>query len=805
MKRSAVKFFVAGVALLATIAVALGQEQSRDLFLARSSTPPGLPVYTGSHALIIGINKYPNLPNKNLNFAVNDAQEFAKVLTDSYGFKASDVKILTDGDATLANIRAAITDLANPGNIHADDRILIYFSGHGQTVKDQSGNDLGFLIPSDGKVDLDRPKLNDFKQTCLPMQFVWDTLDPSPAKHIAVIADACFSGLLTKSKGLGANELSGYLTRTARQVVSAGGKGEETWESPEYGHGVFTYNLIQELKKRAQTSSIFTMEELFASIQTPVMEMSKSRQVPQFRNVLDTEGQMLFFPTGGNAVVADDTDKPDDHAQPIVTTATLVIHTKPDGAQVTIDGADGGTTPLTKTIPILDKNSVHVKVALDGYETSEQDVQLSAKRDTKVDFKLKKVKASPTKSKTARLSITSDPPGATVFIDRVPKGTTPYTLEVDTKRPVSMKVKVSLAGYDSAEQSATVDPATDGSVNLSLTKTAAPITTPPLVLTQIGTINADSPAQEIKFSPDGKQLAVKEARLSADGGRIAAENYNIIDIASGQLAKHEEEDKNSYVRLSDDWKHLIFISLLQNGSKSWASILVEDADTGSSGRVLSADMGRCTGLNYAWSDGKTVIICGRSPDGNAAIAIVRVGSGRSDTFITPGVITQAVASADGSVVAAFREGLPGQPVAVNLVLMKGSKHTDQNQIPISDSDAGLQLSMAPDGNAVALRTGRRLGNGSVQIKGLRVYDARSGAMRFQSSPVKDLMFAKDGSRLLGWTTLDGGSIEMFDAMSGNSLGTQKSPQIWLSSDGKLAATQDPTTHVITVSNVQILK
>ncbi len=797
------------VALVSTMAVALGQEQSRDLFLARSSTPPGLPVYTGSHALIIGINKYPNLPNKNLSFAVNDAQEFAKLLTDSYGFKPSDVKVLTDGDATLANVRAAITELANPGNVHADDRILIYFSGHGQTVKDQSGNDLGFLIPSDGKVDLDRPKLNDFKQTCLPMQFVWDTLDPSPAKHIAVIADACFSGLLTKSKGLGANELSGYLTRTARQVVSAGGKGEETWESPEFNHGIFTYNLIQELKKRSQTSSIFTMQELFASIQTPVMEMSKSRQVPQFRNVLDTEGQMLFFPTGGTPPPDSDTDtnQQNQHNQTVVSTATLIIHTKPDGAAVTIDGADGGTTPVTKTIPVLDKSSVHVKVALNGYETSEQDVKLSTTRDTKVDFKLKKIRSSTPKptNKTARLSITSDPPGATVYIDGVQKGKTPYTLEVDTKRSMSVTVKVALAGYDPAEQSATIDPATDGSVNLDLTKAAAPIATPPFALTQIGTINVDSPAQEIKFSPDGKQLAVKEARLSADGGRIASENYNIFDITSGQLAKHEEEDNNSYVRLADDWKHLIFISLLQNGSKSWASILVEDADTGSSGRVLSADMGRCTGLNYAWSDGKTVIICGRSPDGKAAIAIVRVGSGRSDTFMTPGVITQAIASADGSVVAAFREGLPGQPVSVNLVLMKGSKHTDQNQIPINDSDAGLQLAMTPDGNSVALRTGRRLGNGSVQIKGLRVYDGKTGTMRFQSSPVKALTFAKDGSRLLGWTTLDGGSIEMFDANSGASFGTQKSPQIWLSPDGKLAATQDPTTHVVTVSTVQILK
>ncbi|MBC8066485.1 MAG: caspase family protein, partial [Chlorobia bacterium] len=84
-----------------------------------------MPVYTGSHALIVGINKYPNLPKSvQLKFAVNDAEGMRQTLVDYFGFPADNVTVLTDEKATLKGIEDALDDLSDRGKVRPDDRIL---------------------------------------------------------------------------------------------------------------------------------------------------------------------------------------------------------------------------------------------------------------------------------------------------------------------------------------------------------------------------------------------------------------------------------------------------------------------------------------------------------------------------------------------------------------------------------------------------------------------------------------------------------------------------------------------------------
>src|ERR1044072_103383 len=152
-----------------------GGEGSKDLVMTRSAEPSGKGLYTNSHALIIGINSYPDLPkNLQLKFAVADATALRDTLVANYGFNQSSVTMLTNEKATLANIRRELSQLASSRKVDADDRILIYFSGHGQTVKLPTGGEMGFLIPYDAKIDLNDP--NDaapYLETCLPMKQVW--------------------------------------------------------------------------------------------------------------------------------------------------------------------------------------------------------------------------------------------------------------------------------------------------------------------------------------------------------------------------------------------------------------------------------------------------------------------------------------------------------------------------------------------------------------------------------------------------------------------------------------------------------
>jgi hypothetical protein len=790
--RNVVGGFVAiGVAMPPLLGVT---QQSKDLVLARSDDPAGLPVYSGSHALIVGVNKYPNLPkNVQLNYAVNDAQGIRDILVQSYGFAASDVKVLADEEATLDNIRKALKEFSNPGKVKADDRVLIYFSGHGQTLKDGKGADRGFLVPTDAKVSLEDPKLDAFERTCLPMQEVWDRVDPSPAKHIAVIADACFSGLLTKPRSIAPEyALSAYLTMPARQAITAGGKGQKTWETDQHKHGVFTFNLLQELKKRAtQPQQVFSMVDLYASVLEPVTKMSKGRQMPQYSPFF-TEGQMLFFSGGGSATRSGGSEDPPDDEPKAVPPGRLTVRTKPAGATVTVDGQNFGTTPFTKEIALESSRKMRLLVELPGYEPVERTVDVQSRKEAKLDLSLKKATG-----KTAKLTITSDPPGAKVSIDGVEKGTTPYVLQRPLKKAQPVSVRVVMDGYESEDRTATLDPAREGRVAVALKKGAGTVTPSagaPLKLLPLGTLSTDGPIQEVRFSPDGKQAAA----IGNDYG------VSLYELPSGRLLRRIPQPPNTFVRLSSDWKSLVFVTLLTDGRKSWASVLVQDLTNEKSGKVLSAGLGRSTKLNYAWSDGRSAIVCGISGDGRAAVASLDLRSGKANSFGATGIVSTGVASKDGSVLAAVREGPPSATrYAASVVFLRGKEMQDQQQISMDDSDMGMAVMLSPSGDLAAVNSGLWISETRARSKGLKVFEARTGKSRFATPTRMAVGFLANGSRILGWSEEAGGTLEVFDTSTGASLGTMASPKLWVSADGRFAASQ--TGGTIQISSVQSAK
>ena len=142
-----------------------------------------LPKYAASRALVIGINKYQSASP--LLHASNDATAVAQLLTERFGFPKENVILLMDAGATRAAILQSFLSYANSGVVSADDRILIFYAGHGHTLPSRRG-DTGFLVPVDGKT-------ND-----LASLIRWDELtryaDLIPAKHMLFLMDACYGG-----------------------------------------------------------------------------------------------------------------------------------------------------------------------------------------------------------------------------------------------------------------------------------------------------------------------------------------------------------------------------------------------------------------------------------------------------------------------------------------------------------------------------------------------------------------------------------------------------------------------------------
>jgi len=80
-------------------------------------------------ALLVGINKYQGSP---LRGCVNDVLVVFQILTEKFKFKHSDIKVLTDYEATRANIIDGIKWLTT--GVGDGDSILFHYSGHGSQI-----------------------------------------------------------------------------------------------------------------------------------------------------------------------------------------------------------------------------------------------------------------------------------------------------------------------------------------------------------------------------------------------------------------------------------------------------------------------------------------------------------------------------------------------------------------------------------------------------------------------------------------------------------------------------------------------
>lgn len=81
-------------------------------------------------ALIIGIDKYPNLSERaQLAGCVRDAREVANLLETRFGFPAGQIRLLLDHQATRQGILDAMDAFAK--EVQENDAVVIHYSGHG--------------------------------------------------------------------------------------------------------------------------------------------------------------------------------------------------------------------------------------------------------------------------------------------------------------------------------------------------------------------------------------------------------------------------------------------------------------------------------------------------------------------------------------------------------------------------------------------------------------------------------------------------------------------------------------------------
>jgi len=320
------------------------QKQQRDLKYEAGpeAAKPGSPAAVAiprSYALVVGIAAYKNLEAKDqLQFAERDAEAIYSILISPEGgnFHAENVHRLVGARATLADLHKELEEWL-PSVAGPDDRVLIYFAGHGFVYGGKA-----YLAP----YDID-PK--NIAGSGYPMDALGSVIGSRiKAKWKVLLTDACHSGAITPSGTPESDRaaVSRSLLDLNRSLFSltASRDRERSYESADWGggHGIFTYYVVKGLEGAADTSGdgIVTADELAEYVHRNVREATNANQNPTSeRGSFDPNMLLAFSPSGA---------KPGTPPPPL--DGALIFETNMDGVEVFVDGKSAGVvnkgTPL---------------------------------------------------------------------------------------------------------------------------------------------------------------------------------------------------------------------------------------------------------------------------------------------------------------------------------------------------------------------------------------------------------------------------------------------------------------------------
>lgn len=220
-----------GSAAPVVTALKIDPEASKLLALAQASERSTGRQY---HALVIGNSNYAFMAP--LTTPMNDARDVAAVLENNYGFE---VKTLYD--ATSDQIMRELYALSQ--TLKESDNLLIYYAGHGDKGPSESAYWLG--------TDADKVT----KKGWIPLDYIRDQVKNMKARHIMVVADACFAGAMTHAKtttvGRDISERRFQLqwNRRARMVLTSGQNTPVPDSGGSRDHSLFATYFIQVLRQ----------------------------------------------------------------------------------------------------------------------------------------------------------------------------------------------------------------------------------------------------------------------------------------------------------------------------------------------------------------------------------------------------------------------------------------------------------------------------------------------------------------------------------------------------------------------------
>jgi tetratricopeptide (TPR) repeat protein len=216
-------------------------------------TPITNPDEKNAYALIVGIATYKDSKVPKLNCTTHDARAIFDLLVnpDMAGFKKENVKFFLDEEATLFNIKDAISNWLYK-NAKEDSLVFIFFAGHGGVEEDRFGIEKDNLAKYLLLYDTD---FDNFYASALSNSDFNRLLLSIKSRRLVVFMDSCYSGGVSERKARDVKIVDDPYEKMAegegRLVIAASQPDQRSFEDANMGHGIFTHHLIEALKGAA--------------------------------------------------------------------------------------------------------------------------------------------------------------------------------------------------------------------------------------------------------------------------------------------------------------------------------------------------------------------------------------------------------------------------------------------------------------------------------------------------------------------------------------------------------------------------
>lgn len=226
-----------------------------------------------TYALITAVSGYADSRN-NTHMTTDDAKNFRKIMRNV----TENITLMTSENATAAATAEKLKKFA--AGTKADDRIVFFYSGHGD---DGSASGKAGLFMHDGKV--------------LDYETILKILHASKAKEKIIIINACFSGKIGEAmKATGIKDVV---------VLASSRANEPSYEDLVMGGCYFTRSLEKAYMGKADVNhdKKVTLKEAFKYIHKDVVSRTTNG------NYSEPQHPVLFAPKGSENMVLIDWNK----------------------------------------------------------------------------------------------------------------------------------------------------------------------------------------------------------------------------------------------------------------------------------------------------------------------------------------------------------------------------------------------------------------------------------------------------------------------------------------------------------------